>query len=85
MTDMAWEKTKNTEKLKNGKNERWKFMLAGLLILGAIAYLVFTSTVNGARFFITVDEVLANSDYQGQSWAIASIMIRKQVLWNLRL
>lgn len=72
---MTWEKAKNTEKLKKGKNNRWKFLLAGILVLGAIAYLVFTSTVSGARFFITVDEVLANPNYQGQSVRLSGAVL----------
>ncbi|MGJ3240230.1 MAG: cytochrome c maturation protein CcmE [Anaerolineae bacterium] len=68
-TDLTWEKP--LEKAKHqaltNRSQRWQFLLAGLLILGAIVYLVVTSTVNGARFFITVDEVVASTDYVGQS------------------
>ena len=68
MADMTWEKSQEAakESLKRGKNERWKFMLGGVLILGAIAYLVYSSTLSGARFFITVDEVVADSSYIAQ-------------------
>jgi cytochrome c-type biogenesis protein CcmE len=70
MANITWEKSQETavEKLRRGKkNERWKFIVGGLLILGAIAYLVYSSTVSGARFFITVDEVVADSVYRGQA------------------
>jgi cytochrome c-type biogenesis protein CcmE len=69
MANITWEKSQEpaVEKLIRGKkNERWKFIAGGLLILGAIAYLVYSSTVSGARFFITVDEVVADSSYLGQ-------------------
>jgi cytochrome c-type biogenesis protein CcmE len=69
MADMTWEKNQEAakDKLKlSTKNERWKFMLGGLLILVAIVYLVYSSTVSGARFFITVDEVVADNAYLGQ-------------------
>lgn len=70
MAELTWEKS--SEKVKNEaiitqKSERWKFLLGGVLILGAIVYLMVTSTVSGARFFITVDEVVADSEYIGQS------------------
>lgn len=69
---MAWEKpssdkVKVEEKLKRQKNERVKFLLAGLIILGAVAYLIFSSTVNGARYFIMVDDVVNNPQYIGQT------------------
>jgi cytochrome c-type biogenesis protein CcmE len=69
MANITWEKSQETtvEKLRRGKkNERWKFIVGGLLILGAIAYLVYSSTVSGARFFITVDEVVTDTSYLGQ-------------------
>lgn len=43
--------------------QRNKFLLGGLLILAAVAYLIFSSTQASAEFFMTVDEVNA----QGQS------------------
>ncbi|MEM9952338.1 MAG: cytochrome c maturation protein CcmE [Chloroflexota bacterium] len=70
MAELAWEKSPEKEKNKvmaSPKSERWKFLLGGVLILGAIVYLMVTSTVNGARFFITVDEVVIDDAYLGQS------------------
>jgi cytochrome c-type biogenesis protein CcmE len=84
MADMTWEKSKeNTrEQLKRGKSERWKFMLGGLLILGAIAYLVYNSTVSGARFFITVDEVVADSSYLGQAVRITGVVLGDSIQYE---
>lgn len=70
MAEMTWEKPTESNKqnsLPNQKSERWKFLLGGLLIFAAIIYLVITSTINGARFFITVDEVVADAAYQGEA------------------
>lgn len=70
MAEMTWERTPdaNETKQKNQpKSDRWKFLVGGLLILGAIVYLAYSSTISNGRFFITVDEVVATSDYQGQS------------------
>jgi len=43
-----------------GNPNRSKFLLGGLLILGAVAYMIYASTLGGAQFFYTVDEA-----YQG--------------------
>jgi cytochrome c-type biogenesis protein CcmE len=36
-----------------------KFLMGGLLILGAVVYLIFSSTTANAEFFMTVDELNA--------------------------
>jgi len=41
---------------------RSKFILGGLLILGAVIYLIFSSTQQAAEYFMTVDELKAKSD-----------------------
>lgn len=71
MAQRTWEKTpdkvKNDLKAKRGRGERLKFLVGGLLILGAIAYLILQGTVAGARFFIMVDDVVDNPEYVGQT------------------
>jgi len=43
-------------------------MAGGLLLLGAVLFLVLSGTMSGARYFITVDELLANpAKYAGQT------------------
>jgi cytochrome c-type biogenesis protein CcmE len=41
---------------------RPKFIVGGLLILAAVAYLIYSSTQANAQFFITIDELLAKKD-----------------------
>ncbi len=84
MAELAWEKS--PEKVKqdaklNKKSERWKFLLGGLLILAAIVYLMITSTVNGARFFITVDEVVSG-DYAGQSVRLTGAVLGDSIEYD---
>jgi cytochrome c-type biogenesis protein CcmE len=81
MANLAWEKSpasekgKVEEKLKRRKSERLKFMVGGLLILGAVAYLIFSSTVSGARYFIMVDDVVNNPEYIGQTVRLSGAVI----------
>lgn len=86
MAELAWEKSPEKSKaeasLNSKKSERWKFLLGGILILGAIAYLVITSTVNGARFFITVDEVVADATYQGQSVRLTGAVLGDTIVYD---
>lgn len=72
MADMTWEKSpanekdKIEEKLKRKKSEGLKFIIGGFLILGAVGYLIFSSTISGARYFKMVDEVVNDASLIGQ-------------------
>ncbi len=69
MPDLNWPKPKQPAKKK--RSERIKFISAGLLILGAVLYLLISGTLQGARYFITVGEVLADASYQGRTVRIS--------------
>ena len=69
MAQTTWEKPISVEVISEKKSgaERLKFLVGGLLILGAIAYLIISGTATGARYFITIDELLSNPSYVGQT------------------
>ena len=72
MTDLNWEKLKNPEKPKGlRRSERVKFLTAGVVILVAILYLLISGTLQGARYFITVQELLQGDAYKGQTLRIS--------------
>lgn len=57
---------------KNPIRGNWKFILGGILILAAVAYLIFSSTQASAEYFMTVDELKAKgSSVVGQSLRIS--------------
>ena len=68
MTDVSWRKPKHPKKKRS---ERIKFIGAGLLILVAVLYLLISGTLQGARYFITVREVLDDASYQGRTVRIS--------------
>lgn len=41
---------------------RTKFLVGGLLIVAAVVYLIVSSTIAGAQYFFTVDELMARRD-----------------------
>ncbi|GAB5491303.1 MAG: hypothetical protein Phog2KO_15180 [Phototrophicaceae bacterium] len=86
MAEIAWEKSpeksENETTANSRKSERWKFLLGGVLILAAIVYLMITSTVNGARFFITVDEVVQDTSYQGQSVRLTGAVLGDTIQYD---
>ena len=74
MTNTTWEKPKVDNKQLPGSN-RMQFILAGLILLGAVAYLIFSGTVTGGQYFLTVDEVVNNSNYAGQSVRLSGAVL----------
>lgn len=81
-TPAAWEKSA-AQVQRSTNSGRWKFIVGGLLILGAVAYLIITNTLGGARYFITVDELLANREaYAGQTVRITGAVIGESIVYD---
>lgn len=83
MTDVAWQKTSTyKEKTKNGSRERWKFIIGGALLIAAIAYLIIAGTSSGARYFITVAEIVNNPEYVGETVRISGAVIGETIEYD---
>lgn len=61
--------------IRTGGFDRYKFLVGGVLLLGAVAYLIFSGTVSGARYFITVEDLITNDEYVGQTVRITGAVI----------
>ena len=68
MTEVGWRKPKHPKKKRS---ERLKFVSAGVMILVAVLYLLISGTLQGARYFITVRELLDDASYHGRAVRIA--------------
>lgn len=83
MTEMTWEKSKTLEKPKRGMPpERIKFLIGGVLILGAVLYLIVSGTMQGARFFITVDEVVNDAAYLNKTVRVSGAVIGESIEYD---
>ncbi len=80
MPDTSWEKPKNFNTKQRG--QRLKFIGAGLIILLAVAALLVSGTLQGARYFITVDEVLADASYRGRTVRIAGAVAGETIEYD---
>jgi cytochrome c-type biogenesis protein CcmE len=75
MAQAAWEKPTSPELVLKPTSGRWKFLVGGALILVAIGYLIVSGTLSGARYFITVEELLNNPNYAGQIVRISGAVL----------
>jgi cytochrome c-type biogenesis protein CcmE len=83
-TTGSWEKPANAAAALglNSRSQRLKFLIGGLLILGAIGYLIISSTGLGARYFISVNDLVKNSAYTGQTVRITGAVIGSTIQYD---
>jgi len=85
MAQAAWEKStvpqRGVTRSVNGR-ARWQYLVGGILILTAVAYLIVSGTLTGARFFITVDEVLTDPQYAGQTVRITGAVVGDTIVYD---
>ncbi|GAB4521972.1 MAG: hypothetical protein OHK0046_33960 [Anaerolineae bacterium] len=82
MTSTTWEKTSAAVPRK--QSERWKFLLGGLLLLGAVGYLVISSTLSGAQYFMTLDELVNDAALVGKTVRISGAVIGETIVYDDR-
>lgn len=88
MAQATWEKGQEAGRILppkslSKKGERAKFLIGGVLIIGAIVYLMVSGTLTGARFFITVEEVVGDSGYLGETVRISGAVIGETINYTV--
>jgi cytochrome c-type biogenesis protein CcmE len=83
MAQATWEKPQQTKNSATRVgNSRWKFLAGGIFILAAVTYLIVSSTTAGARYYMTVDELLNNTEYVGKSVRISGAVIGDSIKYD---
>ena len=83
MTEATWEKSQHfVMPITRVGSGRWKFLVGGLLILAAVTYLIISSTTAGARYFITVKELLNDSQYVNKTIRISGAVIGDTIQYD---
>ena len=59
-----------------------KFLVGGLLMLGAVVYLIVSGTTSGAQYFITIDDLLNNPDYVGKTVRMSGAVIGDSIVYD---
>jgi cytochrome c-type biogenesis protein CcmE len=83
-----WEKEALPEDRKqkvealNRRGNRTKFLIGGVMILAAVAYLIVSSTLTGARYFITVDEIHGDPAMIGETVRISGAVIGDSIVYD---
>jgi len=78
----TWEKPKIDASSPAAGSNRWQFLAGGLIMLVAIGYLILSGTATGARYFITVSEVVNDPQYVGQTVRISGAVVGETIQYD---
>jgi cytochrome c-type biogenesis protein CcmE len=83
MAELGWtkavEQSKPTIAAKPAVLDRLKYFAGGAALLSAVGILIFSGMLSGTRYFISVDELLADSEYVGQSVRITGAVVGSSI------
>ncbi|MEZ4670583.1 MAG: cytochrome c maturation protein CcmE [Anaerolineae bacterium] len=84
MAERVWEKPYVVTTQPKPRSEYLKFLIGGLLMLAAVVYLIVSGTASGARYFITIDELVNNPEYVGKSIRVSGAVIGDSIVYDSR-
>ncbi len=83
MAEISWGKKQAiTPTVNKSAVARYKFIVGGVLMLAAVVFLIVSGTFAGARYFITVDELVNDSQYVGQTVRISGAVIGDTIAYD---
>lgn len=59
-----------------------KFLVGGVLMLAAVVYLIIGGTLTGARYFISIDELVNNPQYIGQTVRVSGAVLGDTIIYD---
>jgi cytochrome c-type biogenesis protein CcmE len=83
MTQATWEKPRSGQLAPAPvRSDRLKFLIGGILILVAVAYLVFSGMTAGARFYQTIDELVTNPANANRTIRVAGVVLGDTIQYD---
>lgn len=85
MAEASWTKQEDTEVTEEGQSGRLKFIIGGVILIGAIAFLVFNAMSGNTQLYKTVDEFYADKsrlvgrDLRVAGWVIGETVEYEQI------
>jgi cytochrome c-type biogenesis protein CcmE len=83
MAQVTWEKpSAGQAPPRPGRSNRLKFLIGGLIILAAVAYLIVSGMSAGARFYQTIDELVTNPANSGRNIRVAGVVLGDTIQYD---
>lgn len=74
--------TANTRPVVAARPGRMKFLVGGLLMVAAVAYLIFTNITNTAQFYYTIEEMQAGSADVGELVRVSGAVLGESIVYD---
>jgi cytochrome c-type biogenesis protein CcmE len=80
----TWEKIASTagQLTAQGSGGRLKFIIGGVLILAAVAYLMLSGTLAGAQYYMTVDQLLSDTANTGRTVRMSGVVLGDSIQYD---
>jgi cytochrome c-type biogenesis protein CcmE len=82
MAEHVWEKPNVSVPASKSPSQYLKFIIGGVLMLVAVVYLIISGTTSGVRYFITIDDLLKNSQYVGKTVRMSGAVIGDTIVYD---
>jgi cytochrome c-type biogenesis protein CcmE len=82
MAELTWTKAEQPPVASGSSINRLKFIIGGVLLLAAVIYLIISATTSGAQYFITVEELVSNPAYIGQTVRISGAVDGNTIVYD---
>ena len=84
MAQATWEKSTSTagQLSVQGNGGRLKFLVGGVLILAAVAYLIVSGTLVGAQYYLTVDQLLSDPANVGRIVRMSGVVLGDSIQYD---
>ena len=85
MAQLTWEKSALSEKSKVRPRSNWgryKFLAGGGVLLAVVAILILSGTLAGVRYFVSVDTVVGDPAYVGQTVRLTGAVLGETIEYN---
>jgi cytochrome c-type biogenesis protein CcmE len=76
MSNTTWEKTPElAQTLRPRSNQRLIYLVAGIALIAVVGYLVVSGVIGGGRYFMTIDELLADEANVGKNVRVSGAVV----------
>ncbi len=82
MTELSWEKSRAANLAKPVKSTRARFALVGFVILGVMAFMILSGTLNGKMSFLTVNEVKSRAELMGKPVRVTGAVVGSTIKFD---
>jgi len=82
MAELSWEKSTAGELVKPARSVRARFALVGFVLMGVVAFMILSGTLNGKMSFLTVNEIKARTDLVGKSVRVTGAVIGSTIRFD---